>query len=186
MSTRTPSISNDMRRRPLDFGRSGPDINFLPRHGQMRGPDTSKWPWREIMQRFLGYSFAILAGLYAASFVSERASGQVPPGAGRDLYVANCSACHQAGGEGLPGLFPPLKGSGVVNKDDPTKHIQVVLNGMQGARASGVVYSAAMPAFAASFSDAEIVDIINFERSSWGNHGLPVTAAQIAAERAAK
>jgi mono/diheme cytochrome c family protein len=102
----------------------------------------------------------------------------------RDLYIANCSACHQASGEGLPGVCPPLKGSGVVNKDDAAKHIQVVLDGMQGARAGGVVYTATMPPFAGTLSDAEIADIIDYERSSWGNHGTPVTAAQVAAERA--
>lgn len=102
---------------------------------------------------------------------------------GRDLYVANCSACHQPDGEGLPGVFAPLKGSGVVNKDDATKHIQVVLNGMQGARVGGIVYAAIMPPFAGALSDDEIVEIINYERRSWGNHGALVTAAQVAAER---
>jgi cytochrome c oxidase cbb3-type subunit 2 len=32
-------------------------------------------------------------------------------------------------------------------------------------------------------SDADIAGIIDYERSSWGNHGKPVTAAQVAAER---
>jgi mono/diheme cytochrome c family protein len=102
----------------------------------------------------------------------------------RDLYIANCSACHQANGEGIPGVFPPLKGSGVVNKDDAVKHVQVVLEGMQGGRAGGVVYAAPMPAFAGALSDTAIADIIDYERRSWGNHGKPVTAAQVAAERA--
>jgi cytochrome c oxidase cbb3-type subunit 2 len=103
---------------------------------------------------------------------------------GQDLYIANCSACHQAGGEGVPGVFPPLKGSGVVNKDDAARHIQLVLDGMQGGRAGGVVYAAPMPAFAGALSDTAIADIIDYERRSWGNHGKPVTAAQVAAERA--
>ena len=117
----------------------------------------------------------------------ERAFGQVLQGgaaAGRDLYIANCSACHLANGEGVAGAFPPLKGSGVVNKDDAAKHIQIVLNGMQGGRAGGVVYASAMPPFAGVLSDAEIADIIDYERSSWGNHGKPVNAAQVAAGRA--
>jgi cytochrome c oxidase cbb3-type subunit 2 len=33
-------------------------------------------------------------------------------------------------------------------------------------------------------SDADIANIIDYERSSWGNHGKPVTAQQVAAERA--
>ena len=135
------------------------------------------------MQRFVCYSFAILTGLYAVALAGERTSERALPGLGRDLYVTHCSSCHQSSGEGLPTVFPPLKGSGVVNKDDPTKHIQVVLNGMQGARAGGVAYAAAMPPFAAALGDDEIAAVINFERSSWGNHGAPVTAGQVAAER---
>lgn len=123
----------------------------------------------------------------AAHDLSFSAEGQRLPKtnvrAGLDSYLANCSACHQTNGEGIPGVFPPLKGSGVVNKDDAAKHIQVVLNGMQGARAGGVLYGATMPPFAGRLSDAEIADLINYERSAWENHGLPVTAAQVAAER---
>jgi cytochrome c oxidase cbb3-type subunit 2 len=102
---------------------------------------------------------------------------------GASLFTANCSACHQANGEGLPGAFPPLKDDAVVNKDDATKHIQVVLQGLHEEKVGGVVYGSAMPPFAGTLSDAEIADIIDYERSSWGNHGKPVVAAQIAAER---
>jgi cytochrome c oxidase cbb3-type subunit 2 len=130
---------------------------------------------------------AILAAEYAFGQMSGAAAESAPAGydaaKGQDLYVAHCSACHQTNGEGLPGVFPPLKGSGVVNKDNAVKHIQVVLNGMQGGRAGGVSYAAVMPPFADALSDAEIADIIDYERRSWGNHGKPVTAMQVAAER---
>jgi cytochrome c oxidase cbb3-type subunit 2 len=102
---------------------------------------------------------------------------------GAALFTANCSACHQASGEGLPGAFPSLKGDAVVNNDDATKHIHVVLNGLHDAKVGGVVYGSAMPPFAGSLSDVEVADIIDYERSSWGNHGKPVIAAQVAAER---
>jgi cytochrome c oxidase cbb3-type subunit 2 len=100
------------------------------------------------------------------------------------LFTTNCAACHQASGEGLPGAFPPLKNDAVVNKDDATKHIQVVLQGLHDAKVSGVVYGSVMPAFAGTLTDAEIADIIDYERSSWGNHGKPVDAHQVAVERA--
>src|SRR3982074_2566370 len=114
------------------------------------------------MHRIVCCSFTIVASFCAAVLAGERAS------TGRDLYIAQCSTCHQASGEGLPGVMPPLKGSGVVNKEDAGKHINIVLNGMQGARAGGVVYTAVMPPFAGALSDAEISDIINYERRSWG------------------
>jgi cytochrome c oxidase cbb3-type subunit II len=112
-----------------------------------------------------------------------------PPGGGYDaakgaaLFTANCSACHQANGEGLPGAFPSLKGDAVVNDDEAAKHIQVVLRGLHDAKVGGLVYGSAMPPFAGTLSDAEVADIVDYERSSWGNHGKPVIAAQVAAQR---
>ena len=137
------------------------------------------------------HTLAAMVILSLGSLSAERAPGQVrkdavasyDPGKGRALYGTHCSACHGANGEGLPGTFPPIKGSGVVTKDDATKHIHVVLNGAQGGRAGGVLYASPMPAFGGILSDAEIADIIDYERSSWGNHGKLVTAVQVAAER---
>jgi len=103
---------------------------------------------------------------------------------GQALFTANCAACHQANGEGLPGAFPSLKADAVVNDADPTRHIDAVLKGLQGARVGGVVYSSPMPPFGAALSDADVAAIIDYERSSWGNHGSTVTVAQVAAERA--
>jgi len=135
--------------------------------------------------------FAIAVFICAAVLARQSAFGQVLRGEAaydaakaRDSYIANCSACHQTSGEGLAGVFPPLKGSGVVNKDDAAKHIHIVLDGMQGARAGSVAYTGVMPPFAGTLGDAAIADIINYERTSWGNHGKTVTAAQVAAGRA--
>jgi mono/diheme cytochrome c family protein len=141
------------------------------------------------MHRLVRYSFAtagcLCLALAADQLVISAEAQRIPNNAraGLDSYLANCSACHQTGGEGLPGLFPPLKGSGVVNKDDAAKHIQVILYGMKGARAGGVTYAAAMPPFADALGDQEIANIVNYERTSWGNRGKPVTATQVAAER---
>ena len=134
-----------------------------------------------------------------ATAVAPAAGGATPaaPGAtqgtagehaaqGATLFVSNCAACHQASGEGLAGAFPPLKGNLAVNDADPTQHILVVLHGLSGATVGGVAYGSAMPPFASVLGDADIAAIINHERSSWGNHGAPVSEAQVAAERAKK
>jgi mono/diheme cytochrome c family protein len=130
----------------------------------------------------------VLAPLLAFCRPSSGADGSVgQPGydaeKGRALYIANCAACHRADGVGRPGAFPPIKGSRVVTKDDATKHIQVVLDGLQGAKAGGVVYATPMPSFRDTLDNVDIADIINYERSSWGNHGKPVTSAEVAARR---
>jgi cytochrome c oxidase cbb3-type subunit II len=105
---------------------------------------------------------------------------------GAALYTANCSPCHQGSGEGLPGAFPSLKGNEVVNDDDATQHIEVVLHGLHDAKIGDIVYASVMPPFAATLNDAAVADIIDYERSSWGNHGKPVISAQVAAGRATK
>jgi cytochrome c oxidase cbb3-type subunit 2 len=130
------------------------------------------------------------AGSAAPNTNSTASVGAASPAGGYDaakgasLYTANCSACHQANGEGLPGAFPSLKGNDVVNDGDTTQHIHVVLYGLHGARVGGVVYGGVMPPFAATLNDTEIADILDYERSSWGNHGKPAIAAQVATERA--
>ena len=125
----------------------------------------------------------------ADTAASGPAAASAPAGAsydaakGKALFTANCAACHQASGEGLPGAFPSLKGNAAVNDADPRTHIHVVLYGLQGASVGGVAYSSPMPAFGDMLSDDDIVDIINYERSSWGNRGAPVSAERVAAER---
>jgi mono/diheme cytochrome c family protein len=134
------------------------------------------------------YTRAVVVVLCVGSSTAEPAGGQSPQvgfdaAKGRALYTSHCSSCHGANGEGRPGTFPPLKGSGVVTKADATKHILVVLDVFLGGWAGGVLYANPMPGFGSILNDANIADIIDYERSSWGNHGKLVMAAQVAAER---
>lgn len=105
---------------------------------------------------------------------------------GASVYGNNCVSCHQATGKGLPGAFPPLAGNPAVTDADPTTHIKVVLNGLQGKVIDGVTYTTQMPPWADLLSDAQIAAVINHERSSWGNHAPNVTAKDVARLRAAK
>ncbi len=104
---------------------------------------------------------------------------------GAQLYATNCAACHQATGLGLPGAFPPLKDNAAVLSSDPAKQLGVILHGLHDEVLNGVSYPSAMPPFADALNDADIADIANHERSSWGNQGKPITADQVKAARAA-
>lgn len=99
---------------------------------------------------------------------------------GEAVFTANCAACHQAGGEGLPGAFPPLKANAAVNDADPTLHIHTVLFGAHGLTIGGVNYASQMPPFGPQLRDQDVADVIDYERSAWGNHGPPVSAAEVA------
>ncbi len=99
---------------------------------------------------------------------------------GTALYSANCAACHQPGGQGLAGVFPPLAGSAVVNASDPADHITTVLNGRQGSTIAGVTYASPMPAFKTILNDADIAAVVNHERTSWGNGAPIISVADVA------
>ncbi|HEX7348118.1 MAG TPA: c-type cytochrome [Rhodanobacteraceae bacterium] len=107
-------------------------------------------------------------------------------GKGKAAFDSTCAACHQASGEGVPGAFPPLKGNAAVENADPTTQLDTILHGRHGTVIGGVKYSGVMPEFASQLSDTDIADIANYERSAWGNHGKPVTPAEVATLRAGK
>ena len=102
---------------------------------------------------------------------------------GKQVYENKCSACHQLTGQGLPGVFPPLKGSAVVTAADPTEHIRTVLGGLAGKTIDGVAYAAAMPAFADQLTDEEVAAVLNHERTSWGHQAPPVKPEDVIARR---
>jgi cytochrome c oxidase subunit II len=76
---------------------------------------------------------------------------------GEKVYAANCVACHQANGKGVPGAFPALDGSQMVNGPQDGQ-IAILLNGKN-----------AMPAWKGTLSDTEIAAVITYTRNNWSN-----------------
>lgn len=93
---------------------------------------------------------------------------------GEKVYAANCLACHQATGAGIPGAFPSLVGSAIVT-GDKSGHIDIVLNGKPAT---------AMAAFGKQLSDLDLAAVITYERNNWSNQtGDVVQPADVAARR---
>ena len=107
------------------------------------------------------------------------------PGAAVDggaIFAANCAACHQANGQGLPGVFPPLAGSEWV-VGDPQVLANILLHGVTGPiTVAGKSYEGAMPSFR-QLGDAELAAVASYIRSAWGNQAAPLTSEQFAQER---
>ena len=95
---------------------------------------------------------------------------------GAKLYAANCQACHQQNGEGLPGAFPALKGSKIVLDENPETLINIIMNGYNAREEF-----AEMPAIGKlnNLSAAEIAAIINHERKSWGNNATIISEKKV-------
>ncbi len=100
--------------------------------------------------------------------------------AGRALYDGNCAQCHQASGSGVPNAIPNLAGNAAVVATLPNSVIAPMTNGEPGGGTYG-----AMPSFAGALSNAEMADIANYARTSWGNAGsanaTPALAASLRA-----
>ena len=76
---------------------------------------------------------------------------------GEKVYAANCVACHQANGKGVPGAFPAVDGSAVaLGPKGP--QIDLTLNGKGG-----------MPAWKSVLSDTDIAAVITYTRNNWSN-----------------
>ena len=101
---------------------------------------------------------------------------------GEKLYVANCAACHQVTGKGLPGAFPPLVASDYF-ASDPMKAVHTVLNGLSGPiTVNGTDYNAVMPSLS-YLDDSAVADIVTYVVNSFGNKGGNIQAAEVASAR---
>jgi len=76
---------------------------------------------------------------------------------GEKVYAANCVACHQASGKGVPGAFPALDGSALV-KGPKGPQLNIVMNGKGG-----------MPPWKGVLSDTDIAAVITYTRNNWSN-----------------
>ena len=101
--------------------------------------------------------------------------------AGEAAYKANCAACHQPEGQGVPHAFPPLAKSDFLMAD-VDRSIDAVLHGLSGPiEVNGAKFDGVMPAV--HLPDRDVASVLTFVRNSFGNDGEPVTPAQVAARR---
>lgn len=103
---------------------------------------------------------------------------------GASVYVDSCAACHKTDGSGYKRFFPELRGNAVVQAEDPTSLIHIVLSGATLPGVKGAPSSITMPAFGWRLNDQQVADVVNFIRSSWGNSAKQqVSASDVAKVR---
>lgn len=141
--------------------------------GSFRGKTTALGPMDEVIRNSMSYmtdADLLAIGTYLKSLppTSTLRAGRPMPSSARmeigGVYLDKCSGCHQSGGRGIAGTFPPLAGNGVVLAASPADIIKVVLGGIapQGKYVP-------MPSFADQLTDQGVADIANYVRTSWGN-----------------
>jgi len=107
---------------------------------------------------------------------------------GSQTYSSTCSGCHQANGQGLPGVFPPLAGHAaeVYAAGGRDYLVQVVLFGLMGQiQVQGATYNGAMPGWS-SLNDEQVAAVLNHVVAGFGEEPagfVPYTAADVAGHR---
>jgi cytochrome c551 len=97
---------------------------------------------------------------------------------GEQLYLKNCSNCHQEGGTGLGLIYPPLKGSDYLlqNKNEV---ICLIRNGKSGELiVNGKSFNKEMPPMPL-LSDLEIAEIATYIYNNWGHDEGLVEVAEV-------
>ncbi len=134
------------------------------------------------MKLRLNLLFAGMLSLAATTAMAAGAPDAATLAKGHSLFENNCSACHQAHGEGMPGVFPNLAKSDFLAAD-PQRAVHFVLHGHSGQiTVNGVTYDGSMPDVGASLSNADVADILTYVLNSWGNPGgqiQPDAVAQV-------
>lgn len=87
---------------------------------------------------------------------------------GRTLYTKHCVQCHQANGEGLASLYPPLKNADYLLENLP-RAACIIKNGMvQSITVNGKSYNQMMPGLT-QLTPLEVAEIVTYITNSWGN-----------------
>lgn len=102
---------------------------------------------------------------------------------GKNVFEANCSACHQPNGEGIPNAFPPLAKSDFLNADH-NRAVGILLNGRSGPiTVNGKTFDGVMPAI--GLNNEQIANVLTYVLNSFGNNGGQISATEVDKQRKA-
>jgi mono/diheme cytochrome c family protein len=99
--------------------------------------------------------------------------------AGRNLYLDSCAGCHGTEGQGKPRVAVAMDGNSTLRQADPRNLIVPMLDGIEAQPFAGVEAMQAMPAYAGTYSDEQLAQLVNYLRATWGGQPADVTASQI-------
>jgi mono/diheme cytochrome c family protein len=129
---------------------------------------------RAALTRWLPGLLFVASLLVAPAFASAGPSDDLLR-QGAAAYQAVCSACHQPGGVGISGQYPPLIDN--PNIEDAAYIEEVIRNGRTGPlEVDGVTYDGVMPA-QSTVSDSDIEAIIAYIQSGFAVPEGPVPEA---------
>lgn len=125
--------------------------------------ETMRKPNRLIQKKLTRASLLFLAFLSYSSIFSA-ASAQ---DSSEQLFLNNCSECHQRDGKGILNIYPALAGSELVQGSGADVALVMLIGRGE------------MPSFADTITYEDMASIINYVRNSWGNNGEKISSQMI-------
>lgn len=121
--------------------------------------------------------------VYLKDLPAARDSEVSPPAdatmiAGKTVYDRACISCHSANGASADADTPPLPGNALLQANDPSSTLRLVLEGTPSA-AEGRARATQMPAYARELTDQQIADVTTYIRNAWGNAAPEVSADEV-------
>jgi mono/diheme cytochrome c family protein len=106
-------------------------------------------------------------------------SGERTMRQGEAIFIDDCAGCHRTSGEASPRALAPLKGSAVVQSENPLDVVRLILQGTRAAATEAGPTPFTMPAFGWKLTDGQVAAVATYVRNSWGNVAPPVSAGRV-------
>lgn len=110
----------------------------------------------------------------AGGALEEKPAGQI-------IFETICLNCHQAGGKGLDGIYPPLTANPRLN-GDAAPLAKILLHGLTGPF-EGFTQTVPVPMPPTGLTDSQIADVLTWLRGNFGNQSSAILPDQIRALR---
>ncbi|SFR60929.1 Cytochrome c, mono-and diheme variants [Pseudidiomarina maritima] len=122
------------------------------------------------------------SGIFAAVSIFALFSAGAQADAGEAVYKKNCMACHQANGQGMAAVFPPLVGNSNI-ADKPAYIAETIVKGKSGkVTVNGAEFNGMMPPMA-YLSDADIAAVVSYVNKHFAGGSKEISATEVKAVR---
>lgn len=99
---------------------------------------------------------------------------------GKKVYLEYCKTCHQANGQGMPGVYPPVANSDYIKATPKATLIKEVVNGKHGkVTVNGKVYNGVMAPLPKKYTNEDIACVLTYVFTTFGNSKGAVTVAEV-------
>jgi mono/diheme cytochrome c family protein len=133
------------------------------------------------LKSLLVLTIALAIGSTATTSAQDKATMVAK---GEKVYKAYCQTCHQATGQGLSTVYPPLAGSDYIKSKPKKEIISSVVNGLKGEiTVNGKKFNGVMVPLPKNYTDEDAAAAITYVYNTWGNPGGVVTVAEVKAAR---